>query len=116
MKKTLIIVSSTVLVMISGFFVYQHYHNCGSQCGYDSKMSMVCEFSCAAKDADESKVVAQSKAHIGDYTKCPVSGVVIHVTNESPQIHYEGKSAYTCCETCAQIFNESPAKFAANIN
>ena len=35
---------------------------------------------------------------------------------DSPQIHFENKSAYTCCETCAELFKEDPKKYIANIN
>lgn len=116
MKKLLILISSSLLIVVAGFFIWKYNHNFDSQCGYNSKMSMVCEFSCAAKEVDKSKIVAQSKAQIGDCTKCPISGVVFLVSQESKQITYNGKTAFTCCETCAQIFNEFPEKYAANIN
>ena len=116
MKKIFLISSSTVAVLVVGFFAWQHHHNCDSASGYSNKMSMACELSCSAKDVDPSKLVAQSKAHVGDYTKCPISGVVFQITNESTQITYENKTAYTCCETCSQIFKDSPKEYAANIN
>jgi len=114
MKKTVLIISATLLVTFVAFFVWKS--TCNSSCDYNNKMSVVCEFSCASNDVEPSKIIAQSKAKIGDYTKCPISGVVFNVTEESSKISYEGKSAFTCCATCAQIFNQSPAEYVSNIN
>ena len=76
---------------------------------------MVCELSCAAENVDELKLVAQSKAKAGDYTKCPISGVVFLVNDHGSQISHNGKSAFTCCETCAEIFSKSPEEYASNL-
>lgn len=114
MKKTIFIISSVFLIAFTGYFIRKS--TCHDSCDYNNKMSMVCEFSCAAKDVDDSKVVAQSKAKIGDYTKCPISGVVFNVTEQSSKISYAGKTAFTCCSTCAEIFNKSPQEYASNMN
>jgi|SRR5688572_2159375 len=113
--KKIFIVSSVLLVAVAGYVASMQIFDCASGCSYDSKMSMICEFSCGAKDVEESKVVAQSKAHAGDFTKCPVSGVVFHVTQESTKIQHEGKSAFTCCGTCAELFKAEPAAYVANL-
>jgi YHS domain-containing protein len=79
-------------------------------------MSMVCELSCAAENVDASKLTAQSKAKAGDFTKCPVSGVAFLVNDQSSQISQNGKSVFTCCETCAEIFTKAPDEYVANIH
>ena len=114
MKRTIIIISSTLLVAFAGFIVWKS--TCSKLCDYNNKMSVVCEYSCAAKDVDPSKVVAQSLAKIGNYTKCPISGVVFSITDESSKVNYKGKTAFICCATCSQLFDQSPAEYVSNIN
>ena len=123
MKKILIILGA-VAVTAGGYFAWNSYSasysaaDCSADhcSGYNSKMSMMCEHSCGAKNVDKTKVVAQSHAAVGDFTQCPVSGVVFLVTNESVKIANGDKTAFTCCGTCAQIFNESPGDYLVNIN
>jgi hypothetical protein len=124
--KKIILISAAVLAVAAGAFYYvQSAKTCGDMCGhqgseksgsYSLKMSMMCERSCAAQGVDKSKVVAQSAAHVGDYTQCPVSGVVFEVTNESTQVKDGNKQAYTCCANCATMFNEAPKEYLQNIN
>lgn len=142
MKKTIIILSTTLIIATAGFFAWRSYSCNSSGCsensamavsqattgngscghitqtasGYDAQMSVNCEKTCAMKNADASQVVMQSEAKVGDYAKCPVSGAVFLVTDESRKVTYTGKSAFTCCSTCESIFNSSPEKFSANIN
>ena len=110
---------------MGGFFAFQNYQTgccfsgmgCSSTSGkYNTKMSMVCELSCAAKDVDKSKLVSQSEAKAGDITNCPISGVAFLVNDQSGKVSHNGKSAFTCCETCAEIFSKSPDEYASNMH
>ena len=130
MKKTTIIIATTLVVAVGSFLVWRNYNqnisdccktSCDKSCekksgSYNTKMSLVCEYSCAAKNVDESIVVSQSKSKVGDYTKCPVSGVVFLITDKSNKINVRDKTAFTCCTTCTEIFNKSPVDYKANIN
>ena len=131
MKRLAIIICSVVIFLTGSFVVYNTYvrnkhcteasyskEDCKqkSSGSYSLKMSLVCEHSCAAKEYDPAKVVSESRAEEGDLTKCPVSGVIFKVTNESSQVNYNGKTIYTCCGTCATMFEETPEKYASNIN
>src|SRR4051812_39050586 len=101
MKKVFIILSAVVVLTTGGFLIWKYTRPVGScakeNCDYSDKMSVICEFSCAARDVDEGKIVAQSVAKSGDYTRCPVSGVVFQVTEGSSTIKYGDKKAFTCC-------------------
>ena len=117
MKKIAVISVITLAVAVSGFLVWRNFFSCGNHsCNYNLKMSLVCEHACAAKNADSKKIVSQANAKTGDYTKCPVSGVIFLVKEDNSKVSYGSKAAFTCCETCAQIFNNSPEEYAANIN
>ena len=125
MKRNILITATVLVVAVGGFLAWRNYHTgccsgsigCTSTSGnYNTKMSMVCELSCAAKDVDESKLVAQSTAKAGDFTKCPISGVAFLVKDQSSKISHNGKSVFTCCETCAEIFSKSPGEYASNIH
>jgi len=123
MKRNILITATVLVVAVSGFLAWRNYHTgcCSTSCNstsdnYNTKMSMVCELSCAAKDVDESKLVAQSIAKAGDFTKCPISGVAFLVNDQSSKINHNGKSVFTCCETCAEIFTKSPDEYSSNIH
>lgn len=76
-----------------------------------------CELSCATKlTYEERDVVAQPGAKIGDFTRCPVSGVVFVVSGEKPRRQVDGKDVFVCCESCAQRFQLEPAYFMARAN
>lgn len=114
MKKAFIIIGSLAVVLVASFYIWQYQR--GGCCDFNNKMSVICEFSCAAKDVDESKIKPQATAKTGEFARCPVSGVVFEVNEGSPLVIYEDKSAYTCCQTCEGLFNETPKQFAANIH
>jgi hypothetical protein len=120
--KKIVAVVAVLVVAGAGYFWWRSNSSsccadgCSASHSYSMKMSMICEHSCAAEGVDKSKAVAQHLAKIGDYTQCPVSGVVFRVTDKSSKIEKGEKTAYTCCETCAGMFNESPDDYLANIN
>src|SRR3989442_13338841 len=98
MKKSIIIIALAVIAAVSGFTVWKYSSVRNSSCtktceiksgSYNLKMSLCCERACAAKNVDVSKVVAQLKAKVGNYTKCPVSGVVFLVTEQSSKVSYK---------------------------
>jgi len=72
-----------------------------------------CQAACGTSEAfDETDVVAQPGADVGDLVRCPVSGAVFRVTEERPLVEHEGRSYYVCCGGCAGRFAEEPARFA----
>ena len=62
-------------------------------------------------DYDPGEVMDQAQAKIGDLTKCPVSGVVFRVTENSPRVAYQDRKFYTCCGSCARLFEAGPEQF-----
>jgi len=48
---------------------------------------------------------------VGDWVKCPVSGVDLQVTEASTRIDFEGQSYVVCCPGCADSFKKDPKKF-----
>ena len=56
---------------------------------------------------------APGEAHVGDRTRCPVSGEEFVVTASSPSAEYGGKTYYFCCASCAPDFTAEPAKYVA---
>jgi len=125
MKKPIFIAILVVLVVtVASYGVWNGFiadktccsgKSCAQEGSYSSKMSFVCEMSCAARDVDPSKVIANSEAKPGDFTQCPVSGVVFSVTESASKISYKGKDYHTCCGTCAGMFAESESDFTANL-
>lgn len=80
----------------------------------DPFMSVACERSCAAKvPYREDQIVSQPGAHPGDLARCPVSGVVFAVHEDSPTYTANGKSYRTCCETCVTKLRKNPGRFLA---
>ena len=76
-----------------------------------SVMAGVCQKACAVQNYDPNDVVDQATAKIGDLTQCPVSGVVFKVTENSSVVRYEDQELFTCCATCAGIFEKDPERF-----
>ena len=82
--------------------------------GIDPAMSRVCERSCATQmPYAEADVHSQPGAVAGELTRCPVSGVVFMVGEQSDHVSYHGRDYYTCCGTCAGKLRKSPARFVA---
>ncbi len=63
----------------------------------------------AAGEYDESDVVAQPGASVGDIAICPVSGETFTVTADSPFFEHEGGTYYFCCPRCVRPFQRDPA-------
>lgn len=76
-----------------------------------SVMAGVCQKACAVQNYDPKDVVNQSTVQVGDLTRCPVSGVVFKVTENSSVVSYEDQEFFTCCTTCAGIFEKDPERF-----
>lgn len=74
-------------------------------------MAGVCQKACAVQNYDPKHVVDQSTVQAGDLTRCPVSGVVFQVTENSSVVTNEDQEFYTCCATCAGIFEKDPERF-----
>ena len=119
-SKTVVIVASAVgLAVVGGAAAWFALGGCVASCGADpttgSKdqvMALICERSCAAKGPYEaSAVAAQPGAAEGALTRCPVSGVVFTLTQESPRVAASGREWRTCCDTCATKLSENPTKF-----
>lgn len=78
---------------------------------YASAMSGACEKACGLQKYDPTALVAQAAAKEGDITRCIVSGVAIKVTEYTHKINYQGQEFYTCCATCAGVFEKEPERF-----
>ena len=121
--RNIIIIAAVLLIITGSYFTWQKYYTaevCSKGCEektgeYNLKMSLVCEHSCAAKNINETQIVSQKIAKVGDYTRCPVSRVTFLVTNGSVRVKKDKKSAFTCCGTCANLFDESPDEYVKNI-
>lgn len=77
-----------------------------------SGMTAMCQKACGAKDYDPAAVVSILDAKIGDLTTCPVSGVVFRVVEASSNVKFKEDAIYTCCATCASLYNLDPDKYA----
>jgi len=78
---------------------------------YAAVMSGVCEKACGLQKYDVSTVVDQAEAMVGDITRCNVSGVAIKINESTSTLNYRGQQYYTCCATCAGIFEKDPERF-----
>lgn len=68
----------------------------GTPADVDPELALVCT-ACATKLAYEEKdVVPAGKAKVGDLSRCPMSGVVFEVKQDSPKTD----RGYTCCGAC----------------
>ena len=71
----------------------------------------MCQKACGIKHYGENEVVMPALAKVGDITKCPVSGAVFQVKESSPMITFNGEEYYTCCSTCASLYDKQPEFF-----
>jgi YHS domain-containing protein len=46
-----------------------------------------------------------------DTTNCPVCGMPVEITAETPKSSYDGETYYFCSEACKQSFDREPAKY-----
>lgn len=82
---------------------------------FDPSRTEMCEGACSAPvDADAVTLVAQPGVAAGDYTRCPVSGVVFAVQPDQAHVAYEGAEYYTCCDGCARMLSRDPARYIAS--
>ena len=74
---------------------------------FNSEIANACAVGCAEPVSDYSPgdVVDQPDAKVGDLVRCPVSGVVFRVQDESPAVEWQTKQYYTCCGGCAAELN-----------
>jgi len=79
---------------------------------YDSSAASQCAYSCAAKiPYKDTDLVAQPGVHDGQFTCCPVSGVVFVVDAKRPHVTVASREFVTCCESCAGNLRKAPGKF-----
>jgi YHS domain-containing protein len=83
-----------------------------AESGIDLEMAKICKQACEHKQYDADKVVPAARAKLGDLTRCPVSGVVFQLDNETPRIEHAGQDYWLCCDGCAERFQQNPARFA----
>ncbi len=64
-----------------------------------------CHKSCAGAAYEgeyaESDIVEMKDAKVGSLVRCPMSGVVFQVTENSPKQEIDGKTVFTCCGNCS---------------
>jgi len=134
-KAWKIVAATASVALLAGVVVARtvEIHSCGAHsamaageaCGVagsaratgdkDLVMSVVCERSCAVKEKyDEADLVLQPGAREGDLTRCPVSGVVFHVTAAHPRVEYRGQAFRLCCGGCEGKFRANPARFVSS--
>jgi P-type Cu+ transporter len=46
-----------------------------------------------------------------DTTNCPVCGMPVEITPDTPRSNYDGETYYFCSEACKQSFDREPAKY-----
>jgi Cu+-exporting ATPase len=56
-------------------------------------------------------VKAMGAAHVGDTTRCPITGEEFVVASDSPKVEHEGKTYYFCCAGCDKKFASDPNKY-----
>lgn len=64
-------------------------------------------------EVDESEIVAQPGASIGDAARCPVSGETFRVRDTSASAEHEGETFYFCCGSCVRPFLRNPDQYLA---
>jgi len=94
-------------------------HSCvaagAAQSSYQANpMRSLCQSSCAIANYDPKDLVDPMEAKVGDLTTCPVSEVVFRVTANSSRVSFGEQKYYTCCSTCAGLFDAEPQKFVRN--
>ena len=79
---------------------------------FDSQMSGVCQFACAARQAyDEEDLAPQPGVANGQLTQCPVSGVVFVVDDARPRFALLAGEYVLCCDGCTERFRKKPGRF-----
>jgi len=82
---------------------------------FEASRSEVCEGACSAPvDAGAVTLVAQPGVAPGDYTRCPVSGVVFSVQPDQAHFAYRGAEYFTCCDGCARMLAREPGRYIAS--
>jgi YHS domain-containing protein len=56
-------------------------------------------------------LVAQPGAEVGDITRCPVSGEVFLVTEDTTFLDHEGQDVFFCCSSCIRRFQRDPVRY-----
>jgi P-type Cu+ transporter len=46
-----------------------------------------------------------------DTTNCPVCGMPVEITDETPKSEHDGERYYFCSTECKQSFDSDPAKY-----
>lgn len=62
-------------------------------------------------EVDESELVAQPGASMGDAALCPVSGEAFRVRDTSPSAEHDGETYYFCCGSCVRPFLRNPDQY-----
>lgn len=79
---------------------------------FDSMMSGVCRFSCAAKVAhDPEDVFPQPGVQADQLTQCPVSGVVFAAEDWRPRVKIAKDVYVTCCDKCATKLKRNTKRY-----
>jgi len=113
MKKKILLGIGSIVLILSAYVGWQ-IHRAG---GAEELIEMGCAQSCQYDGEDYNKnsdLVAQPGTKIGDFTTCPVSKVVLKVSEESPSVAYKGKKYYTCCVACTKLASNNPTKYLTN--
>lgn len=75
-----------------------------------------CKMACGTKRAyREQDVVAQPDAKVGDLARCPVSGAVFDVKEDSPFFLHDGKKIFACCSSCAAQFQIDSSRYLTRL-
>lgn len=83
---------------------------CGGACAGEKKAGG-CGCGGGKVQAAAGNVVPAMEAKVGDLTKCPVSGGVFQVNEQTVWVKHDGKTLPVCCAGCAARFNADPSKF-----
>jgi len=115
MKRVLVVSGLLVAVVaVAGSKLYfpSARHGDAQVSGSDLVVSTVCQMACATKlPFDEAEVAPQPGAIVGRLTRCPVSGVVFVVSEESVSVFHAGQDYYLCCSGCENKFKQNPTRF-----
>ena len=79
---------------------------------FDSKMSGVRQYACAAPQDHEAEAVAvQPGAMSGRLTRRPLSGVVFVADEQRPRAALAPGEYVLCCDGCTKKFKKDPGRF-----
>lgn len=56
----------------------------------------------------------QTLPSIGNRMICPVMKKEIEINNKTPNIEFEGKRYYLCCDKAVEIFKKEPQRYSSN--